>query len=465
MSSVSNVSNVSNVGADLNAYDELVRRLAASVRGASLYAPDHPLVRRGVDALSALATTLLQRHESIVVGVIGDEIVVNGERLLRSAAMLIGFARDLRERGIEKVTIARGIARDELRWFIFELADRRAPLPLATRLEQRGVKRITIGRITMEQAEDESTGIAAARRVYGSAVETAETLWQAAKAGDQPDPNAARKIIDSLAKLVSGDRTSLMALTALKRYDNYTFTHMVNVSVLAMAQARSLNLEGPLLREFGFAALMHDIGKVNTPLEVLNKPDKLTKDEFDQMKQHVVDGAHILRRTPEMPALAPVVAFEHHLRQDLSGYPENIGHRDLNLCTQIVSIADVYDALRSNRVYREGLPSDRIKAIMTQKDSPAFNTKLLRRFINLMGLFPIGTLVRLNTDEVAVVTHEHPADPFRPQVKLLLDRLGQPFETATLINTWEPDGRGDFPCAVVEAVDPETVNIDPLAHL
>src|SRR6476620_8120096 len=215
-----------------------------------------------------------------------------------------------------------------------------------------------------------------------------------------------------------------MALTALKKYDNYTFTHMVNVAALAMAQARALNLDGPLLREFGFAALMHDIGKVNTPHEVLNKPGKLTDEEFTIMKRHVVDGAHILRRTPEMPALAPVVAFEHHLRQDLSGYPENVGHRELNLCTQIVSIADVYDALRSNRVYRQGLPSDRIKAIMTQKDSPAFNSKLLRRFINLIGMFPIGTLVRLSTDEVAVVTREHPSDPFRPQVKILLDRLG-----------------------------------------
>ena len=115
------------------------------------------------------------------------------------------------------------------------------------------------------------------------------------------------------------------------------------------------------------------------------------------MKQHVVDGAHILCKTPEMPALAPVVAFEHHLRQDLSGYPEHIAHRELNLCTQIVSIADVYVALRSNRVYRQALPSDRIKAIMTQKDSPAFNGGLLRRFINLMGIFPVGTLVRLSS--------------------------------------------------------------------
>jgi putative nucleotidyltransferase with HDIG domain len=232
-----------------------------------------------------------------------------------------------------------------------------------------------------------------------------------------------------------------------------------------MAQARSLNMDGTLLREFGFAALMHDIGKVHTPQEVLNKPDKLTKEEFEIMQRHVVDGAHILRRTPEMPALAPIVAFEHHLRQDLSGYPGNIGHRSLNLCTQIVSIADVYDALRSNRVYREGLPSDRIKSIMGKKDDPAFNQKLLRRFINLIGLFPIGTLVRLNTEEIGVVTHEHPSDPFRPQVKIVRDRDGGKLEDTMLVNTWEPDSRGEYPWAVVEAVDPDAAGVDPLEYM
>src|SRR3989442_7220864 len=226
-----------------------------------------------------------------------------------------------------------------------------------------------------------------------------------------------------------------MALTALKKYDNYTFTHMVNVAALSMAQARALNLEGPLLREFGFAALMHDIGKVNTPLEVLNKPGKLTAEEFKVMKMHVIDGAHILRRTPEMPALAPVVAFEHHLRQDLSGYPENIGHRKLNLCTQIVSIADVFDALRSNRPYREGLATARIRSIMGEQGNPAFNQTLLRRFVNLMGLFPIGNLVRLSTDELAVVTAEHPSDPFRPQGRIIADATGQSREHSVLAST------------------------------
>ncbi|HEY3043926.1 MAG TPA: HD domain-containing protein, partial [Vicinamibacterales bacterium] len=259
--------------------EELIRRLAGALRGTELYSPAHPLVQRGIDAFTAAATEGLQTSPSIVIGFIGDEIVVDGHRLPRGTASLVGFARDLREREIEKVTLSRGLSRDEVRTLITVFNDRASPVPLADRLVSGGVRHVTLGRVVVEEVSDEQAGIAAARRVYTTAVETAETLWQAAKAGDQPDPGAARKIIDGLARLVTQDRTSLMALTALKKYDNYTFTHMVNVSALAMAQARALNVEGALLREFGFAALMHDIGKVNTPLEVLNKPDKLDKQE------------------------------------------------------------------------------------------------------------------------------------------------------------------------------------------
>ena len=445
--------------------EELTRRLAAALRGTELYSPAHPLVQRGIDALTAAAAERLQTAPAIVVGFLGDEVVVDGTRLPRGTASLIGFARDLRDRGIEKITLNRGLSRGEVGHLVAAFTDRTSAAPLQERLVARGVRNVTLGRIVVDEVSDDQAGIEAARRVYGTAVETAETLWNAAKAGDQPDPGAARKIIDGLARLVTQDRTSLMALTALKKYDNYTFTHMVNVSALAMAQARSLNIDGPLLREFGFAALMHDIGKVHTPLEVLNKPGKLTGDEFDVMKRHVVDGAHILRRTPEMPALAPIVAFEHHLKQDLSGYPENIGNRKLNLCTMIVSIADVFDALRSNRPYREGMATVRIRNIMGEQGNPAFNQALLKRFVNLMGLFPVGNLVRLDKGEVAVVTAEHPTDPFRPQVKIIVDRAGDTLEDPLLINTWERDSRGEHAHAVVEAIDPDTTEIDPLKYL
>ena len=149
------------------------------------------------------------------MGFIGDEVVVDGTRLPRGTASLIGFARDLRDRGVEKITLTRGLSRAEVGHVIAAFTER-TPVPLPERLAARGVRNVTLGRIVVDEVNDDQAGIAAARRVYGAAIETAETLWNAAKSGDQPDPGAARKIIDGLARLVTQDRTSLMALTALK---------------------------------------------------------------------------------------------------------------------------------------------------------------------------------------------------------------------------------------------------------
>src|SRR5690606_26265523 len=133
-----------------------------------------------------------------------------------------------------------------------------------------------------------------------------------------------------------------------------------NVAILTMGQARGLGIEGKLLREFGLSALMHDIGKVRTPREILNKPGSLSDEEFAIVRRHPVDGAEILRQTPEMPVLAPVVAFEHHLRLDGTGYPIGVTRDRLNLGTMLCSIADVYDAMRSQRTYQQAFPTDRI---------------------------------------------------------------------------------------------------------
>jgi putative nucleotidyltransferase with HDIG domain len=444
--------------------EDLVRRLAAAIRSAELYAPAHPLVQRSAAGLVAACSSYLKDSHSVIVGFLEGDVVVNDFRIPQ-AANLTGLIRDMRDREIEKITFAREVDAGDIRALLEELRDKNNKQPVGDRLIARGVKRVTVGRVAVEGEPSDDVGLVAARQIYSQAVNGAETIWNQAKSGEKPDPSNARTIIDSLSKLVYQDRTSLMALTALKRHDAYTFTHMVNVTALSMALARSLNLEGPMLREFGFAALMHDIGKVHTPPEVLNKPDKLTKEEFDIMKRHVVDGAHILRRTPEVPALAPVVAFEHHLKMDLTGYPENVGSRKLNLCTMVVTVVDVFDALRSNRVYRAGMATDRIKAIMQQQDGTAFNKSLLRRFVNMMGLYPVGTLVRLNTEELAVVTREHPEDPFRPQVKLVRDAQGNACESDMLANTWERDVRGEFPLAIVEAVDPDQAGIDPLVYI
>jgi len=447
------------------AYDDLVRRLGATVRAAELYAPTHPLVHRTAAGLHAALSSSLATVPTVIVGFLEDDVVVNDFRLVRGSASVAGLLRDMRERQIEKITFARDLTIGDLRALMDELGDRTSRTAVGDRLAARGIRCIVVGKVAVEEDDDQEVGIAVARQAYHKAVTRAGNIWAAAKAGEQPDPAEARGIIDSLSKLVFQDRTSLLALTALKRHDNYTFTHMVNVASLSMAMARSLNLEAAMVREFGYAALMHDIGKVRTPTEILTKPDKLTDEEFTIMKRHVVDGAHLLRRTLETPALAPVVAFEHHLKQDLSGYPENIGTRKLNLCTMVVSVVDVFDALRSDRAYRAGMATDRIRHIMGQQDGTTFSRPLLRRFVNLMGLYPVGTLIRLNTEEVGVVTQTHPDDPFRPQVKLIVDANGDNYETPLLANTWDRDERGRFARDVVEAVDGTRVGIDPLTYL
>jgi putative nucleotidyltransferase with HDIG domain len=240
---------------------------------------------------------------------------------------------------------------------------------------------------------------------------------------------------------------------------------MVNVSILTMGQARALGIEGRLLREFGLSALMHDIGKVRTPKEILNKPDKLTDDEFTIMRRHVVDGAEILRRTPEMPILAPVVAFEHHLRMDGTGYPFGAKRATLNVATMLCSISDVYDAMRSQRAYQMAHPTDRILAVLKRNDGAQFDQHLVRRFVQLLGIYPPGNLVRLNTGEVAVVMRVHAPDPYRPRVRVLFGSDGTRLEVPHDRNLWEPRPETGALDDVQAPVDAADYNIDPLTFL
>ena len=452
-------------------HDDLIRRLAAAMRAISLYTRGHPLVDRTISALFDACTTWLHDTPSLVVGFLDSEIVVDNVPVHQAGGTLTGLTRTLARRGIEKISFFRGLTRDELRAALEIVAERKTQPDrdkheaVASRLGEAGVRHVAVGAVTVEDAEHHPLGIQAAIRVYDAAMRTAETFWETVRGGGPPDTASARKIINSLAQVVTDDRQSLVALTTLKRHDAYTFTHMVNVSILTMALARALGIEAGLVREFGLAALMHDIGKTQTPLWILNKPGSLTSQELPVMKRHVIDGAELLWPLHDMPPLAAIVAFEHHLRQDRTGYPEGAKPRRLNLCTMIVSIADVFDALRTNRPYRRALATDRVRLMLAEQNGTAFHPTLLKRFITVVGLFPVGSLVRLETGAVGIVTHEHPEDPFRPQVKVILDPDGHRLEEPYLVNTWEKDTQGKCAPAVTEAVDAEEVGLDPLVLL
>jgi putative nucleotidyltransferase with HDIG domain len=453
--------------------EDLVRRLAASLRAAQLYSPGHPLIARNIESFTDAVRTMHRIADPLVIGIVADELIV-GDYPVGDAAPLAALVRRLRQLGIERITIESGVERDEIEGLTAFVSTARpeqggrtadAPNAPATAAAFPEFPHVRVGRLTTEErTEAEAGDMAAIRELYDGAVRTAEAVWESARLDRRPDPLAAQAGVEGLAEAVSENRSALLALTALREYDTYTFTHMVNVSILTMAQARALGVEGALLREFGLAGLMHDIGKVQTPLEILNKTETLTGREFGILKRHPVDGAAILRSTPDMPALAPVVAFEHHLRMDGSGYP-SVSRLSLNLATRLCSIADVYDAMRSQRAYQGSFPTDRILAVLKQNDGRHFDRDLVRRFAQLLGVYPIGTVVALSTGEIALVIETHAPDPFRPRVRLLLDRQGSRLARTRTINLWEAAGEGAAAAEVASVVDPASLGLDPLALL
>jgi putative nucleotidyltransferase with HDIG domain len=440
--------------------DDLVRKLAASIRSAQLYAAGHPIVVRSITALVESLAVIHASAPSLAIGIVGEDLVVGEIPVPRAAENMGELMRRLQLAGVERIAIDRGVEATELTQLIQGLAA--ADPNRASGLT--GLKHIRVGRLQVEERVDAPAGdIATFKRLYDDAVSVAGRLWDTAKQEGKPDPNAGRGIVDSLAQAVAQNRTALLALTALKNYDNYTFTHMVNVSILTMGQAKGLKIEGALLREFGLSALMHDIGKVKTPTEILNKPDKLDDREFEIMKRHTVDGAEILRRTPDMPTLAPVVAFEHHLRLDGTGYPNGVKRGQLNLATMLCGVADVYDAMRSQRSYQQAFPTDRILAVLQRNDGKQFDQNLVRRFAQLVGIYPAGNLVRLKTQEIAVVMKAYPPDPYRPRVKVIRGANGAELERQYEINLWE--ATEEQATSIEAPLDPALYGIDPLSYL
>jgi putative nucleotidyltransferase with HDIG domain len=447
---------------------DLLRHFAASIKVLQLYAQDHPIVTKAIEQFFETIERAHVEAAEVVIGFVDQQVVVNGTPLLD----VLGAAETadrLRAAGIERIAFDRGLLADELASFVRRVA---AAQPQRGEEADEGQaaalssEHIHVGRIKVQQrVEAEPGGIGAILQSYRNAVAGAEDIWNQAQVETKLDPKLAIGVVDSLASAVLQNQRAMTALTALYEYDNYTFTHMVNVSVLTMAQAQSLGIDGPQLRQFGMAGLMHDIGKIRTPGEILAKPDRLTEKEMAIMMRHPVDGAEMLRLQLELPTLTAVVAFEHHLRLDGTGYPVGVSDPSLNLATQLCSIADVYDAMRVQRVYQRAFPTDRIVAVLRQNDGARFDQRLVRRFSQLMGIYPVGNLVRLDNGMLAVVLRIHAPDPARPAVRVVAGPDGKPLSRPYDIALWVDESPDGPPPRIVTPVDPTHTDIDPLLYL
>ena len=279
------------------------------------------------------------------------------------------------------------------------------------------------------------------------------------------DTGRAKKVVAAMAKSVLRNPDALICFAQLKERDEYTALHCLRVSILALAFGRHLGFEEDELNLLGLGALLHDIGKMRVPDAILSKPDKLSDREFEIVKSHVPMGAEILERTGVFPTKALEVTRQHHERYAGYGYMDRLRGNQISEFGAISAIVDVYDAMTSDRVYRDGLSSLDALKIMYEWRGRDFQPELLEEFIKCIGIFPIGSVVVLNTAEVGVVRTLNREQRLKPQVVLALNSDKTPYSSLRSIDLVHDTGPMGKPYEITRVVPPATFNIQPVDYL
>ncbi|MCK4585740.1 MAG: HD-GYP domain-containing protein [Gammaproteobacteria bacterium] len=298
-------------------------------------------------------------------------------------------------------------------------------------------------------------------RIYKDARGWVDTMLEDSRLGNSIDTEKARSLVAQLADQVIQSPDALVWLTHLKSRDEYTATHCINVCILALTFGRCMGLEDKELHQLGMGALLHDIGKMRVPDEILNKPGKLTKEEFRVMMEHPSKGNAMLREDHELDPASMHIVLHHHERLDGSGYPHGLGSEEIPVLTRISSIVDVYDAITSDRCYHDGIaPADAMDNLFKWSEGN-FDVSLLERFIKCMGIFPIGSAVRLNTGDIGMIVATDAGHRLKPIVLLIMGAKGELYQPKRLINlsssAWKESGTR---LSIEDVLEPGSFGID-----
>lgn len=232
------------------------------------------------------------------------------------------------------------------------------------------------------------------------------------------------KTVEDIMSDIMSSRDTVVNVVDIKNYDEYTFAHSVNVCMLAVLTGRSLGYSKKELMKLGMGAILHDIGKTQLPEDILNKPGRLTDKEFDAIKKHAEYGYEILKEQPGLSSEVAVIAYQHHERYSGEGYPLGLKKDMITDYAKITGIADVYDALTSDRVYRKGYAPHEVYEMLAGQGNTSFDFNILKAFLDNIAVYPVGTILRLNTGEIAGVTKVYRGITHRPVVRVLFDANG-----------------------------------------
>jgi putative nucleotidyltransferase with HDIG domain len=304
---------------------------------------------------------------------------------------------------------------------------------------------------------------ASCQKTRQDAVQAVDQIFREVEAGRIPSSEKMTSMVREMASLTVKDSAALLALSMIKDYDNYTFNHSVNVGVISMAIASHMNCTREEIEIAGLAGFLHDVGKVRIEKSILNKPGKLTAMEFEQMKKHTESGTEIIKK---MEGLSPKVAqavLGHHIGFNRKGYPEWAREMTFSSTSDIVAVADCYDAITTLRVYRRPCDPRQALAELENIAGTYLNGAIVEKFSEMMGPYPVGTVVRLDTNEIGVVYRPNLDMGDAPKVKIVIDGSGG--RLAIPIRRNLVDEKGTTYARIVAVVDPLVKNIDVAACL
>jgi HD-GYP domain-containing protein (c-di-GMP phosphodiesterase class II) len=439
------------------------QQLSAVLKNATLYPEAHPFLLSSAEKLASTIETLLVDRKEVAFYLVSGELFFETLSVPIDQSLVL-LMEHFASRDVGGIIFKPGLTAPDLIRFASLMSKEPAFFStsgdIAEVIAKEQIAHIELHRVLIV---DKKVAGAIKKKnasaVFMEAVDVVKEMAHAVHIDKAASMRKMNTIVQTLVDNILDNRDALLGLTNLKMYDEYTFTHSVNTSIIAVGLGTFLSFAKPQLAALGVAGLMHDIGKMSVPLEIINKPGKLTDDEWEEVKRHPIEGALILADIPAVSKMAMVAAFEHHQHGDIRGYPRINETLQQHPFSQIISLADAYDAITAARVYYSvQMPAAKAIQILWSKRGTSFNPILVKALVNMIGIFPIGTILKLDTGEVGLVIHQT-RDLMRPRVLLLSKFDGSEKESGTEASLLETAG-GHYKRTAVGTIDPYVANID-----
>lgn len=408
---------------------EAMVEVSGCLRNLSLYGRFHPMLKDATAAAHQSLSDLFAFQPAITMAVIDSYLTLDSFPLDDVSGAVASLADALQARKVGELTLSAGLTEEEITEFTELLC--LAPEDLLIRggiaeeLRKRKVTHIEAKGITVPAETREGKDPA---DIYEEALNLIEEALQAIQSGLQIPLPEIRSVVEDSLKSLTADEGALLALAGIRSYDRYLSEHSVNVCILSMVLGRSLGMEPVSTVELGVSAMLHDVGKVFIPEHIVKKPGKLSEEEWQHVRRHPVEGARALASIQGLPTVAPTIALEHHTYCDATGYPAFGPNHKPHLLSRLVAIVDTYDALTTDRPYRERWTGQQAIAWMLYEAPNRYDRQLMARFASRSNVYPRGALVQLTNDEIAVVVSGSVRHPDRPSIKMVnkTARLGGP---------------------------------------